>query len=338
MRQLNARENLLLAYRHQQPEYVPSLLTDAAILFPNLPMERYAGQTRGKDGFGVEWQYEPSIRAPMPVPGQHLFTDITEWQKRLTIPDVEAANWAALAASGPGEDIHARFRAMSGLPDEPRAKVATSINGMFERMHACMGFENAYVALMTEPEACYDFFGAIADYKIAFFRKIAKYFPVDIINAHDDYGSADRMLISPDIFRRLLKPHLRRMVDACHELGILYQHHSCGYIEPILGDLVEIGVDAVDPLQACNRNLPELKRRYGRQITFCGGFDNQGLLLQPDVTEEQVRSEYRRVIDALAPGGSYVVHIIDAGKSMPYILDEHQKYGVPFYQRSGSTL
>ena len=64
------------------------------------------------------------------------------------------------------------------------------------------------------------------------------------------------------------------MVDACHEAGIMYQH-SCGHIEPIFEDFVEIGVDAIDTLQAgSNKNLGELKKKFGGKITFCGGFDN----------------------------------------------------------------
>lgn len=332
---ISERDNLLLAFAHKQPAYLPSLLTDSTLWMANQSMERYTGESRGKDAFGVEWLYEPNVGAPMPVPGQYLFTDICDWKKAITIPDVEAIDWEKQAETDKAMDINHFHRSMIGMDDNRDLfREVMVINGMFERMHACIGFENAYIALMTEPEACYEFFGAIADYKIAYFRKIAQYYHVDAINAHDDYGSVDRMLISPDIFRTLLKPHLKRMVDACHEMGILYQHHSCGFIEPIFADLVEIGVDAIDPLQACNTHLPELKAQYGDRITFCGGFDNQGILLQPDVTEAQIRQEYRRVIDSLAPGGSYAVHIISAGQAMPTILDEHQSYGRDFYSRS----
>ena len=68
------------------------------------------------------------------------------------------------------------------------------INGMFERMYACMGFENALMALIEDPESCKDFFHAMADWKIEYFKKIGKYYDIDILNAHDDYGSNDLML------------------------------------------------------------------------------------------------------------------------------------------------
>lgn len=206
------------------------------------------------------------------------------------------------------------------------------INGMFERMYACMGFENALMALIEDPESCKDFFHAMADWKIEYFKKIGKYYDIDILNAHDDYDSNDRMFMSPDLWRSLIKPELTRIVEVCHNAGMLYQHHSCGFIEPIVPHLVEIGCDAIDTFQACNKNTPELKRKYGDKITFCGGFDNMNVLDVPGVSPEAVKKEYRRVIDSLAPGGSYVIYPI--GGTFEFVepfLERHFSYGMQFY-------
>jgi uroporphyrinogen-III decarboxylase len=206
------------------------------------------------------------------------------------------------------------------------------LNGMFERMHACMGFENALIALLDDPESCKEYLKAMADWKIEYFKKIVKYYKPDIINAHDDYGSNDRMFMSPETWRELFKPELARMVKACHDLGVYYQHHSCGYIEPIFDDLVEIGVDAIDPLQACNTNLAQLKKRYGDKIAFCGGFDNVGVLEYPGSSPEDIKKEYRRVVDMLAPGGGYVVWPITGTFDFaPHMLQEHFAYGMKFH-------
>ncbi len=95
----------------------------------------------------------------------------------------------------------------------------------------------------------------------------------------------------------------------------------------------DIGVDAIDTLQACNRNLPELKKKYGDKITFCGGFDNMHVLDVPGVSTDAVKKEYRRVIDSLAPGGSYVIYPI--GGTFDFVgpfLEEHFAYGMHFYE------
>ncbi len=98
-----------------------------------------------------------------------------------------------------------------------------------------------------------------------------------------------------------------RLVSAVHEAGLIYQHHSCGYVEPILEDMAEIGVDAIDALQACNKNLAQIMPRLQDRLAFCGGFDNQRVLDVPGISTEAVKKEYRRVIDSLVPGGSYVI-------------------------------
>lgn len=339
---MTPRENALIAYRHGTPAWPPCFFTDIGMFMANPEMERYCGHGTGPDGFGVSWTYVPEATAAMVTPGaKPLLEDIADWREVVKFPDLEAIDWKAQAE----KDLHTNFGAFvagAGLipyedgktcMDGDKLGVCMVINGSFERLHALMGMENALCALIEDPEACYDFFGAMADYKIAYFKKIAQYYPVDVINAHDDYGTNDRMFMSPDLWRKLLKPHLKRIVDAVHEMGLIYQHHSCGYIEPIFGDLVEIGVDAIDTLQGgSNHNLPALKAQYGKQITFCGGFDTSGVLDRPDVTPEEVKAEYRRVIDSLAPGGSYVIYPIGLTFGfVPPFLEEHFQYGMGFY-------
>lgn len=338
---MTPRENALIAYRHETPAWIPCFYTDIGLFQANSHIERYCGHGTGTDGFGVSWTFVPDAAACMVTPGvKPLLEDIADWKEVVKFPDLEAVDWEKQADI----DIHTNwgaFVAGAGLiPCEngetvfagDKLRVCMVINGPFERLHALMGMENAMMALLEDPDSCYEFFGAMADYKIAYYKKIAQYYPVDVINAHDDYGANDRMFMSPDTWRQLIKPHLKRIVDAVHEMGLIYQHHSCGYIEPIFGDLVEIGVDAIDTLQACNRNVGELKKKYGKQITFCGGFDTNGVLDVPGVTPEQIKAEYRRVIDLLAPGGSYVIYPI--GLTFGFVgsfLEEHFGYGMGFY-------
>jgi hypothetical protein len=344
-RQLTPRENALIAYKHGVPAYIPTLFTDISMIQANPTMERYCGNQVGLDDFGVEWTYVADAKAPMPTTGKILFDDIADWRSHVKFPDLEAIDWDKQADI----DVHTDFMALvagAGIVpmadgksayDEDKLVLCMVINGPFERLHSMMGFENALMALLTDPDECYEYFKAIADWKIEYFKKIAKHYKVDVINAHDDYGSKDRMFMSPDTWRQLIKPHLKRMVDACHEAGVLYQHHSCGYIEPILEDLAEIGVDAIDTLQGgSNKNLVALKQKLGDRLTFCGGFDNQGVLEVPGVTSAQIKSEYQRVVNDLGPGGSFVVFPITIGFDyVGDLLDEHFKYGMGFYAKQG---
>lgn len=339
---LSPRENALLAYKHMQPEYVPCFFTDINLIQANPSMERYTGHSAGKDGFGVEWTYEPHIKAPMPTPGKITLTDITDWESVVKFPDLDAIDWEKQADI----DVHTDFLALvmgagivpfqdgHSIYDESKVRMCMILNGMFERMHALMGFENALMSLLIEPEACDAFFGAVADFKIKYIEKIAKYYDMDVINAHDDYGTKDRMLMSPTTWKSLIKPHLKRIIDATHDCGLIYQHHSCGYIEPIFPDFVDIGMDAIDTLQACNTNLGRLKKEFGDKITFCGGFDNVGVLDRGGVTADEIKNEYQRTIDLLAPGGSYVAFPITLTLDfVPAFLEKHFEYGMGFYAK-----
>lgn len=343
---LTPRENALIAYQHKTPQWIPCFYTDIGLFMANPDMERYTGFGKGKDGFGVSWTYVPQACACMTSPDEKpLLEDVADWKEVVHFPDLEAVDWEKQADI----DMHTNFGAFVGgaglIPfenggtclDGDKLGVCMCINGSFERLHALMGMQNALASLIEDPNSCYEFFGAMADFKIAYFKKIAQYYPVDVINAHDDFGANDRMFMSPDLWRKLLKPHLKRIVDAVHDMGLIYQHHSCGYIEPIFGDLVEIGVDAIDTLQACNTHLGELKEKYGSQITFCGGFDTNGVLDVPGVTPEEIKAEYRRVIDLLAPHGSYVIYPIGLTFDfVPHFLEEHFSYGMGFYANAAN--
>lgn len=341
---LTPRENAMLAYQHKTPYWIPCFYTDFWMMQPYMEGERYPGHSVGKDWFGVEWQYVPQQGAPMPVPGKHLLEDIADWREVIRFPDLDAIDWKARAEYDLHTDLPAtmakgeRVATKNGksIVDPNKMGIAMVINGMFERLHALMGFENALASLIEDSEEAFAYFSAMADYKIKFFRKIAEHYPVQIINAHDDYGAEGRMLMSPDTWRQLIKPNLKRIVDAVHEMGLLYEHHSCGYIEPIIPDLVEIGVDALDPLQRCNENIRAIKDEYQDRLTFVGGIDNMGVLEQPNATKEQRLAEFRRATDLLAPGGSFVSfpHVGDFSL-VPDQVGEHFRYAVPFYKKRG---
>ncbi len=138
---------------------------------------------------------------------------------------------------------------------------------------------------------------------------------VDIIKIGDDLGTQHSLLMSPEMYRRVLKPihadyieFIRQRTDA----RVFF--HSCGDVYPLLDDLVEIGIDVINPVQTSAggmADLAALKARYGSKLAFCGAIDTHRVL--PRGTPEQVRAEVRRVIEILGPGGGYLaaaVHTI----------------------------
>jgi len=127
---------------------------------------------------------------------------------------------------------------------------------------------------------------------------------IDAIGFSDDYGAQNALLISPAHWRRFFKPHLRRMYDRIHAAGKFVYLHSCGHVTPIVGELIELGVDMLQPIQPESMDIFALKREFGRQITFAGGISTQYTL--PFGTPQQVRDETLRCLDEMGAGGGYV--------------------------------
>lgn len=143
---------------------------------------------------------------------------------------------------------------------------------------------------------------------------------------HDDWGTNNNMFFSPDIWREFIKPNEEKYVKRIHEYGMLYLHHSCGYIMQIIPDLVEIGMDAIEPMMVRN-DMDECLAKYGDKMTFFGGIDNQMIDME-ESTEEEIRAEVRRAIDAYAKKGRYVPYYIPAMEKKWFIyMDEVNRYG-----------
>jgi uroporphyrinogen decarboxylase len=131
----------------------------------------------------------------------------------------------------------------------------------------------------------------------------------DVIWAGDDFGTQERMLMSPAMWRRVFKPRIREMFAAFRNAkpDIKLAWHSCGSIVPIIPDFIEIGLDILNPIQPRAKGMEPrfLKREYGRDLVFFGGLDIQELL--PRATPQQVKDEVRRLVDILGEGGGYIL-------------------------------
>ncbi len=128
---------------------------------------------------------------------------------------------------------------------------------------------------------------------------------VDIVLIGDDFGMQDRMIISPKSFRELIKPKLKTVVTSIKESAdVKVMLHSCGSIYPIIGDLIEIGFDILNPLQphATDMDHQKIKANFGEKLCFHGGVDIQRVM--PRGTPEEVQEEVQRAFDTLGAGGT----------------------------------
>lgn len=179
---------------------------------------------------------------------------------------------------------------------------------LFEMACRLRGMEGAIADLAEDTAGAADVFDRAAAFAVDLAERACSRFALDWLWTGDDVGGQQAMIMSPASWRALIKPRLERIVRVgrLHNLPVAF--HSCGAIRPILPDLIEIGVDVLNPLQCrCPGMDPlELKHEFGRHLTFMGGLDTQQLL--PRGTAAEVRAEAARLIEGMtSDGGGFIL-------------------------------
>lgn len=171
------------------------------------------------------------------------------------------------------------------------------------------GLDNLMLDMAGQPEMAHYIMDKFTDYYIGFFARMFAAAPgkIDILRQADDLGTQRGLFFSPEMFRTYIKPRTARLVDLAHSYGAKFMFHSCGAIIPLIDDLIEIGVDILNPLQAAADGMDPsiLKNQYGDRICLHGGIDTQYLL--PNGSPEEVSTEVKRRIEVLGKGGGYIL-------------------------------
>jgi uroporphyrinogen decarboxylase len=179
---------------------------------------------------------------------------------------------------------------------------------VFELYWRLRGMEQTLMDLLLQPALTREMLSRSAEFSIALSETACRRFAVDWLWLGDDVGGQQSMLMSPATWREMVKPLLKRNADVGKTHGVYVAFHSCGTIRPIIPDLIEIGVDVLNPIQ-CNcpgMDPLELKKEFGRDLAFMGGVDTQGLL--PQGTAAQVRQATAKLIEGMsADGGGYIL-------------------------------
>ncbi len=170
-----------------------------------------------------------------------------------------------------------------------------------------VGMDEFFVKMYTHPEVMRAVIRKVSDfyYELAtrFFEAVGE--KIDIFFFGDDIGTQLSLLISLKHWRTFCKPDIQRFLELARQANLKTMFHSCGAVREIIPDLVELGLDALNPVQvaANGMDLMELKAEFGHKLTFHGCIDHQRIL--PRGSENEVRKEVRRVIDIMAPGGGF---------------------------------
>jgi hypothetical protein len=318
---LSERENFYLMLDHDKPEFVshqPSLIQ---MLLPSAVLDRPPGNLAGQDWFGVWWVADPDQPMLLAVDTSKPFVldDIEEWPERITFPDLDTIDWEAAAKAD-----------LPNGKDPNKITIAMLVSGPFERLHDLMGFEEALVSTFIAPEACGAFFSRLCDFKIEVIRRLKRYYDIDGVHFQDDWGTQKDLFFQPDFWREQIKPHVQRVIDAVHELGMFFDMHSCGRIDLIVDEIVDMGIDIIDPAQPVN-DLKRWHKDFGDKVIFMGGLDAQRIIDNPDASNEEVIREVHDKIDLLARDGYFIPFAVALTPRVMLALDESFVYGRRFY-------
>ena len=243
-------------------------------------------------------------------PGQ-WFPNVHPLPEARTLEELEAyQGWPDM--SDPTRVAHVRENARHLAEENQYAILATPwLLFPFERAHAMQGMETFLLNMAKDPDFARTLIEKIAVYCKQLMGRFLEELGdnVDMIKIGDDLGTQNSLVISPKMYREILKPvhaDFISFIKARTKAKIFF--HSCGDVAPLIEDFIEIGVDILNPIQTSAgimSDLPSLKKRFGSNIVFCGGIDTRRIL--PFGTVEEVREEVRRVMQILGPGGGFMI-------------------------------
>ena len=260
-----------------------------------------------------EW----GIEMKMPKEHGYYFDMVAHPLADLQVEDLESYPWPDMRDPGHTEGLAERARLRYEETDY--ALVSRIAGSMFERGWYLRGFENFFMDLVTNERFAHALLDKLLELNMAFMDEylgaIGEYIQVVVMG--DDLGTQKAPLISLDLYHKYLKPRQKELFSFVKERTDAYLFlHTCGSVYQFIPDLIEVGVDILNPVQvsAAEMDTKRLKQEFGDRLSFWGGIDTQQVL--PFGTPEEVRDEVRQRIDELAPGGGYVlnsVHNIQTG-------------------------
>ena len=224
--------------------------------------------------------------------------------------DIEAYPWPDPV--DPGRFDGMKERAAHIRDVERRAVFVGSLCAGVTEMHFRMrGYEDGYMDMALDPDLARTLMRKITDLKLAYWEKVLDEIgpDIDIAAEADDLGAQHAPLFSPGAYREIVRPLHKEIIDLIKSRSkARFFLHSCGAIRELIPDLIDIGVDALNPIQVSAEGMETaaLKAEFGSEITFWGGtVDPQKTLARG--TPEEVRAETLRRIDELKPGGGFVI-------------------------------
>ncbi len=312
-----------------EPDLQEALGVDVACVNPDPPLSpglatpptREGDYWATRDEWGITWK--------MPVEGGHYFDMTDQPLKAAETPeDLEKFPWPD--PEDPGRFATLKARADAAVLGDKKAYIlGRFVAGIWETALWMCGFDKFFADMLTNERFAHALMEKITELKMRYWQKALEAVGdnVLLVSEADDLATQQSLLCSVDLYRSMVHPYHKKLfsfIKATARSPVHIFYHSCGAVRPLIPLLIEEGVDVLNPVQVSARDMDtrELKREFGRDMTFWGGgVDTQRVL--PSGSPAEVRDEVRRRIEDLAPGGGFVfatVHNVQSDVSPENIM------------------
>ena len=278
---MTSRDRVLTALNHEEPDRVPYNLRPSAELVEMLRAR--VGDVSFPGYFHHDVQY---VRLALPeCPGG---VPEAEW-----VPQPTEERLATVAAATGA--LHERGLAVCGA----------YACGVFEQAKHWIGDESTMVGPYDDPHGFGGLLDRITEWKASIYGAYAAA-GTDIVWMGDDLGTQRSLVMSPEQYREWYRPRHREIVEHIRSIrpDVRIAFHCCGHATPLIRDLIAIGIDVLEAVQAETMDIAYLKREFGRDIAFWGGVGAQSVLAR--TTPQQVTEGVRETLRVMAPGGGYI--------------------------------
>lgn len=205
------------------------------------------------------------------------------------------------------------MKAQAAAGHKKNMVVSSWVGRLFETSWPLRGYENMLADMLAEPETAEYFLDIEHDWNLAYTEAAARA-GADILYYGDDVGNQNAMTFSAELWREMYKPRWAKTFAAAKKINknIALWYHSCGNVTDIIPDLIEIGLDILNPIQPECMDIYAVQKKYGDKISFDGGLGTQRLL--PWGTAAEVKKEVENLVNVFGKNGGFILspaHVIE---------------------------
>ncbi|MCL2226375.1 MAG: uroporphyrinogen decarboxylase (URO-D) [Oscillospiraceae bacterium] len=277
-------------------------------------------------GVTLHWGEDEPGAMPIVTDETKVVRDVTKWRDYVEFFDLRDRGLDWTQAKADAEKVRA----------DDKFVMVWNVNGLFEMSHFLMGFEDTLMNLLEEPDAMHDLIEAMKNFKLSQIEYMIDELKPDVFMTHDDWGSKTSLFMSPGTWREFYKEPWREIFSLIKSKGCVTMHHSDSFCEPIVKDMVEIGLDIWQGVLPTN-DIQRIKKETDGKLVLMGGIDVT-VIDVPNWTEEMVRTEVARACKDYHEGGVFIPAMTMGGEGSLFpgvddvVVDEIQKQSKIYFK------